>query len=100
MAYEGGKSRIEFELAQQVTKEAALAKDGSRIRQGNPTNPKFELSISEVATGDGEILPVNVLDTRSTDFKKEGGFKEHLRTELDYRLHAEARDSPWKWPSV
>ena len=66
-----------------MTKEAALAKDGSRIRQGNPTNPKFELSPSEVATGDAKISPESVLDSRSTEFKKEGRFKEHLSTELD-----------------
>ena len=83
MAYGGGKSRTEFELAQQVTKDAALAKDGTGIRQGDPTNPKFELSPSELATGGGKISPVRVLDSRSTEIAKEGRFKEHLSTELD-----------------
>ena len=83
LAYGGGENIIEFELAEQVTKEAALAKAGSGIRKGNPTNPKFESSTPEVATADGKISPVSVLDSRSTEFKKEGRFKEHLSTELD-----------------
>ena len=77
-----------------MTNEAALAKDGTDIRQGTPANPKFELSPSEVATGGGKISPVRVLDSRSTEFAKEGRFKEHLSTELDSSSHAEARDSP------
>ena len=66
-----------------MTNEAALANDGTGIRQDNPTNPKFEQSPSEIATGDAKISPESVLDSRSTEFAKEGRFKEHLSTELD-----------------
>ena len=77
-----------------MTNEAALANDGTGIRQDNPTNPKFEQSPSEIATGDAKISPESVLDSRSTEFAKEGRFKEHLSTEIDSSSHAEARDSP------
>ena len=78
-----------------MTNEAALANDGTGIRQDNPTNPKFEQSPSEIATGDAKISPESVLDSRSTEFAKEGRFKfkEHQSTELDLSSHAEARDS-------